>query len=327
LGNGEKIAFPSRAGGCVVYRERPSASEMWSLLCDYGVTTLAANATMYRMMLRDAPQRDGLASRLALRTAMSSGEILDAETAQRFEQLVGVGLRNAVGMTPLRHAFLESMQHGRRSAPGLSVGAPLPGYEARLVALDDPGTPARPGEIGRLAVRGPTGIGYWQNLHPRIRERTTSDVVDGWSLLDDGYTRDADGWLYFAGRLDDMIVTGGRQVAPGEVEEVLASHPAVAEVAVAAAPDPIRGQAVAAIVHTTAGTVEDDALVAALQDHVRASLAGYKYPRRVVFVSELPKDSMGKIRRRTLRALLTAELRGPAEQEATVDPGLAEGVR
>ena len=132
---------------------------------------------------------------------MSSGEILDEPTAAHWKQLVGVDLRNAVGMTPLRHVFADSMIRGRHVAPGLSVGAPLPGFEARLVAVDDPSRPVAPGEVGRLAVRGPTGIAYWHNLHPGVRERNQADVVDGWSLLDDGYVRDTDGWLWFAGRL------------------------------------------------------------------------------------------------------------------------------
>lgn len=296
FGNGEKINFPLRAGGRVVYVDRPSPETMWQAIAEQRVSVLAGAATMYRMMLRVAPGT----SAGTLRSAVSSGEVLDPTTAAAWQQAQDVVLRNTVGMTPMRHLFLESGSDGVHLAPATSVGAPLPGYEARLVGPDGE-VVCGAGETGRLAVRGPSGITYWTNAHPRIGERARADVRDGWSLLDDAYVRDAEGWLYFHGRLDDMVVTGGRQVAPIEVEQVLSEHPAVAEVAVIGTPDEIRGQVVCAVVKVHDPARAGAELVAQLQEHAKRLMAGYKYPRRVEFVAELPKDGVGKIQRRRLR--------------------------
>lgn len=305
FGNGERINFPLRAGARAVLKTRPSPAEVWALLDRYSVTTMAGAATMYRMMLQAVDDPRATYPNLALETAMSSGEILDHVTYDKWQSLLGFPVRNAVGMTPMRHLFLDSMWRGEKIAPGLSVGCPVPGYEARLLDADgqtvtDAATP------GRLAMRGPTGITYWCNANETLLARAAQDVVDGWSLLDDAYLRDEDGWLWFHGRLDDMIVTGGRQVAPVEVEEVLAEHPAVAEVAVVPAPDETRGFVVAAFVKIAPDHEPDAALVAELQSYAKERMAGYKYPRQVHFVAELPKDGVGKVQRRRLREQIAA---------------------
>jgi 2-aminobenzoate-CoA ligase len=304
FGNGEKVNFPLRAGGAVVLIDRPGPADMWAALTEFGVTTMAGAATMYRMMLADPPGPE-VTEKLALTSALSSGEVLDPTAQGKWEALMPVPLRNAVGMTPMRHLFIESNTAGTKRAPGLSVGAPLPGYEARLTAPD--GGIAAHGEPGRLAVRGPSGITYWINKHPAAAERSRQDVVDGWSLLDDAYLRDDDGWLWFHGRLDDMIVTGGRQVAPIEVERALSSHRAVAEVCVVAAPDEVRGQIVTAVVVVNGTATAGPELAAELQAYVKDAIASYKYPRRIEFVDLLPKDGVGKIQRRRLREQLQAE--------------------
>ncbi len=304
FGNGERINFPFRLGATAVYVDRPSAAEMWAALADYGVTTMAGAATMYRMMMAAIPGED-VRRALALTSAVSSGEVLDETTFGNWNAALPCPVRNTVGMTPMRHLFLDSNIAGAKEAPGLSVGAPLPGYEARLVGEDGRQAPA--GEPGRLAMRGPTGITYWINRHPGAGARAEQDVRDGWSLLDDAYLRDDEGWLWFHGRLDDMIVTGGRQVAPIEVESVLSAHPDVAEACVVAAPDPVRGQVVCAFVRVRGGAQAGPELAAALQAYAKAEMAGYKYPRRIEFLAELPKDQVGKIQRRRLRERLASE--------------------
>jgi 2-aminobenzoate-CoA ligase len=304
FGNGEKINFPLRAGGTAIYLDRPGPGDMWAALSEFRVTTVAGAATMYRMMLADPPPPE-VTRNLSLTSALSSGEVLDPTAQDKWDALMPVPLRNAVGMTPMRHLFIDSNIAGVKKAPGLSVGAPLPGFEARLVGPD--GQAAAPGEPGRLAVRGPSGITYWINKHPAAVERSRSDVVGGWSLLDDAYLRDDDGWLWFHGRLDDMIVTGGRQVAPIEVERALSSHPQVAEVCVVPAPDPVRGQVVTAVIVLRNGAAAGPELVAELQAYAKGAIASYKYPRRIEFVDQLPKDGVGKIQRRRLRERLQAE--------------------
>jgi 2-aminobenzoate-CoA ligase len=310
FGNGEKINFPLRAGARAVYRDRPTPDVMWDLVVEEQVTMIVGAATMYRLMLQAGGRAAG-----RLRGAVSSGEVLDVATARRFELQTGVPLRNTVGMTPVRHLFLESARDGRNVAPLGSVGAPLPGYEARLI--DPDGAPATtPGEPGRLALRGPSGITYWLNAHEGLRERAAQDVRGGWSVLDDAYTRDDEGWLWFSGRLDDMIVTAGRQVSPIEVEQVLSGHAAVAEVAVIPLPDPVRGTVVSAVVRAAEAVRDEAELTRVLQDFAKAKMAAYKYPREIRFVDELPKDGVGKIQRRRLREAFAPEAAQPAEPPA-----------
>lgn len=307
FGNGEKINFPLKAGASAVLVTRPSPPEMWSLIADHGVTTVAGAATMYRMMLQVCPDPRKSYPGIDLRNALSSGEILDSRTYDRWAGTVGTVLRNCVGMTPMRHLFIDSMADGVKVAPGLSVGLPLPGYEHRLV--DPEGCPLDRFDKGpgRLAVRGPTGTTYWTNENPTLQQRAALDVQEGWSLLDDAYTTDEDGWLWFFGRLDDMIVTGGRQVAPVEVEEILGSHPAVSEVAVVGAPDDLRGQVVTAFVTPAPGVDPGPQLEAELKDYAKSRMAGYKYPRQIRFVTSLPKDGVGKVQRRKLRDILSGD--------------------
>jgi 2-aminobenzoate-CoA ligase len=301
FGNGEKINFPLRLGAAVVIADRLGPADMWRIIAEHSVSVLAAAATMYRMMLTTVTPAD-LAGAQSLTSVVSSGEVLDETTFERWNSTVSCPVRNTVGMTPMRHLFLDSNIDGVKAAPGLSVGAPLASYEARLV--DEGGATSKPGKAGRLAIRGPSGITYWINKHPGVADRARQDVREGWSLLDDAYVRDDDGWLWFHGRLDDMIVTGGRQVAPIEVESVLSAHPDVAEACVVPVPDAIRGQAVCAVIRLRDGVEADDALALAIQAYAKASMAAYKYPRRVEFVRELPKDGVGKIQRRRLREQL-----------------------
>jgi len=204
-----------------------------------------------------------------------------------------------VGMVPFRHIFIHPAWRGKKVAPGRSVGQPLPGYDIRLVGED--GALVPPGDVGRAAVRGPTGITYWTNLHPGIRERAKIDVIDGWSICDDAYHRDLEGFLWFESRLDDMIVTAGSQVAAPEVELILKLHEAVADVAVVAAPDEIRGQVVMAYIVLRDGFAADPGMVQSLQEFAKREMAPYKYPRLIQFIPELPKDEYGKIQRRRLR--------------------------
>jgi len=297
FGNGEKINFPLRFGASAVYKERPTPNETWDLLRRYKVSILAASPTSYRLMLDcfDPSYR----GELNLKFVVASGEMLTKDVADKWNEKIGVGIHNSVGMTPLRHIFIESVFKRVKVAPGNSVGKPLPGYEFKLI--DDKGNKVRNGEVGRLAVRGLTGIVYWCNLHPQMPGKQKQDVVDGWNLLDDAYTQDEDGWLNFITRLDNMIVTAGRQVAAPEVEEVLATHPAVHQVAVVGVPDRIRGNVVKAFIELNPGYAKSDDLVTEIQGYAKDNMATYKYPRIIEFIDKMPRDAVGKIRRRLLR--------------------------
>ena len=300
-GNSEKVNYPLRVGGSVIYAVRPTPGQVWELAERYRATIFLGAATMFRMMLREVPSPREAFPGLALRLAMSSAEVLDQRTFEAWRGKIGFEIDNVVGMVPFRHIFLHPRWNGVRVAPGLSVGAPLPSYDAKLV---DPET-LRPvleaGEAGRMALRGPTGITYWTNLNPTIREKAASDVRDGWSIGDDAYHFDDSGWFWFDTRLDDMIVTGGRQIAGVEVETVLKQHDAVSEAAVVGAPDELRGSIVMAYVVLSPGHEPGPEIVEELQNFSKAEMAPYKYPRRIEFVEALPKDEYGKLQRRLLR--------------------------
>jgi 2-aminobenzoate-CoA ligase len=169
----------------------------------------------------------------------------------------------------------------------------VPGYEARVVGPDMQSLPA--GEVGRLAVRGPTGCRYLAD------PRQTEYVVDGWNLTGDAFRVDEDGYFWFEARNDDLIVSSGYNISPFEVETALLEHDAVAECAVVASPDVDRGHVVKAFVVLPEGVAGDEELVEALQAHVKARIAPYKYPRSVEFLDALPRTPTGKVQRSALR--------------------------
>ena len=174
-----------------------------------------------------------------------------------------------------------------------TTGRPVTGYEARIV--DEDMAELAPGTIGRLAVRGPTGCRYLAD------DRQRDYVRDGWNLTGDSFLQDEDGRFHFAARSDDMIISAGYNIAGPEVEAALLAHADVAECAVIGIADESRGQIVEAHVVLVAGVTGDDAARQRLQDHVKATIAPYKYPRSVVFVDALPKTQTGKIQRFRLR--------------------------
>ena len=195
---------------------------------------------------------------------------------------------DGIGATEMLHIFVSAPAD--RVKPG-ATGLPVPGYEARVV--DDELRPVGPGQIGRLAVRGPTGCRYLQN-----EERQRAYVRDGWNLTGDSYILDADGYFWYQARTDDMIISSGYNISGPEVEAVLLEHAAVQECAGIGVPDSERGQVVKAYVVLKPG---QSASAEDLQMHVKSQLAPYKYPRWIQFVPELPKTATGKIQRFKLR--------------------------
>jgi 2-aminobenzoate-CoA ligase len=188
------------------------------------------------------------------------------------------------------HIFISAA--GAEIRPG-ATGKPVPGYTAQL--FDQNFQPVEGSGTGRLGVRGPTGCRYLSD--PRQRDY----VIGGWNVTGDVYRRDEDGYYWFVARADDMIVSGGYNIAGPEVEAVLALHPHVEECAVIGWPDPERGQIVKAVVVPRPGVMAGPELVKILQDHVKRMLAPYKYPRAIEFRDALPRTSTGKLQRSALR--------------------------
>ncbi len=287
FGLGGLAVFPLRFGAAAALLEHASPPNLIGIIQEHRATVCFTAPTAYRVMLKAMADGADLSS---LRAAVSAGETLPAPVYDEWIARTGKPMLDGIGATEMLHIFLTNRFDDHR--PG-STGRPVSGYEARIV--DDAGATVPRGEVGRLAIRGPTGCRYLAD--PRQR----AYVQNGWNLTGDSFWQDEDDRFHFAARSDDMIISAGYNIAGPEVEAALLAHPAVLECAVIGAPDAERGQIVQAHVVLTAGQAADAAMVKALQDHVKAQIAPYKYPRSVCFVTTLPKTQTGKIQRFRLR--------------------------
>ncbi len=284
FGLGALVLFPFRFRGTAVTLADTSAGGVLAAVARHRITMLFTAPTAYKAMLAHGVAGHDLSS---LTTCVSAGEHLPAETFAAWHAATGLRLVNGIGGTEMMHIFVAAA--GDDIRPG-ATGRAVPGYTVRV--LDDAGRPQAAGE-GRLAVRGPTGCRYLDDA------RQAKYVVDGWNVTGDRYRIDDDGYCWYLARADDMIVSSGYNIAPPEVEAALSSHPAVAECAVVGVPDAARGQIVKAFVVPAGPAVAG--LAKALQDHVKAAIAPYKYPREIAFVAALPRTATGKIQRHRLR--------------------------
>ncbi len=295
FGLGGLVLFPISVGAATVLLKKTSAPDLLAGIARFGATVLFTAPTSYRAMA-DAARVGGSCAGLSvaqggtLRKCVSAGEALPAATRALWRQATGIELIDGIGATEMLHIFIAAdEQHARPGATGRVV----PGY--RACVLGDDLQPLPPGQVGRLAVKGPTGCRYLDD------PRQALYVQGGWNLTGDAYLQDADGYFHFQSRTDDMIVSAGYNIAGLEVEDALLRHPAVAECAVIGLPDAQRGQIVKAFVVLRAGMVANAACVQALQDFVKTSIAPYKYPRAISFVAALPRTATGKLQRFRLR--------------------------
>ena len=276
-------------------RGRFDPGEALDMLERFPITTFFAPPTAYRMMV----QQDLAAFRpRALRHAVGAGEALNPEVIDSWRQGTGLHIWEGYGQT--ESTLMAATFPGMEYRPG-SMGAACPGY--RLAIVDGDGRELPAGEEGELAVSTepdrPVGLfpGYWRD--PEANRRA---FRDGWYLTGDRAWRDDEGYLWFVGRGDALILRASYRIGPFEVESALVAHPGVAESAVVGRPDPVRGQIVKAFVVAAAGVETSEALAEELKAHVRGATAPYKYPREIEFVAELPKNVSGKILRSELRA-------------------------
>ena len=288
FGLGGLLLFPMRAGASVYFPAIAYTPEaMVKLICQAGATICYTAPTFYRQMAAFAKQH-GLPT---LRICVSAGEALPDATRQLWKEATGIELLDGIGATEMFHIFISgSPQDARRGA----IGKVVPGYTAQVV--DAQGQEVPRGTIGKLAVVGPTGCKYLDD------ERQGNYVKNGWNYPGDAFTQDADGYFFYQARDDDMIITAGYNVGGPEVEDALLKHPSVVECGVVGLPDEERGMVVKAFVVLKPGIQGDQATVKALQDHVKAILAPFKYPRQIEFVDKLPRTETGKLQRFRLRA-------------------------
>ena len=288
FGLGGLLLFPFAAGASVYFPSIPYTPEaMVKLINETRATIIYTAPTFYRQMATFAKQT----GTPTLRICVSAGEALPDATRQLWKDATGIEMLDGIGATEMFHIFISSKpSEVRRGA----IGKVVSGYTAKVV--NDAGEEVPLGSVGKLAVIGPTGCKYLDDA------RQTKYVKDGWNYPGDAFTQDADGYFFYQARDDDMIITSGYNVGGPEVEDALMQHAAVAECGVIGLPDDERGMVVKAFVVLKPGVEGNMASVKLLQDHVKATLAPFKYPRQIEFVSKLPRTETGKLQRFKLRS-------------------------
>lgn len=289
-GLGGLLVFPFRAGAVTSLIERFDPEVLLARIAADRITVLFCAATTYRLLLQN-PNLERAHDLSSLRLCVSAGEPLPAGVYEEWRRRTGVEVLDGIGSTEMFHIFISARPGHIRAG---STGIPVPGYEARVV--DEHLNEVPRGTPGLLAVRGPTGCRYW-----RKPDRQREYVRGGWNITGDVYRQDEDGFFWYECRNDDLIISGGYNIAGPEVEMVLTEHPAVADAAVVASPDGMRGFVPKAFVVLKDGIAPTTELAEALQDHVKRELAPYKYPREIEFVDALPRTETGKVRRVELR--------------------------
>jgi len=300
FGLGGLAVFPLRFGATATLLENASPPEMVKIIETYRATICFTSPTAYRAMMAAMDKGADLSS---LRLAISAGETLPAPVFEAWTSKTGKTILDGIGSTEMLHIFITNREG---DAAGGKTGRPVAGYEAKIV--DDEMKEVPPGTVGKLAVRGPTGCRYLADA------RQSNYVRDGWNLTGDAFVQDENGRFSFVARADDMIISSGYNIAGPEVEAALLSHPAVAECGVVGAPDEARGMIVKAYVVVATSATAGDALATALQEHVKQTIAPYKYPRAIEFVTQLPKTETGKLKRFALREVAQASSPGVAAE-------------
>jgi long-chain acyl-CoA synthetase len=275
------------SGACLTLLPRFDAEHALRIIADHRVTVFEAVPTMYVALLHAPDRADYDTS--ALRMCISGGAALPVEVLRGFEEAFGVPVLEGYGLSET--SPVASFNHpGREQKPG-SIGTPI--RDVRMRVVDGEGHEVAQGEVGEIAIRGPNVMkGYWQRP-----EATGEAIRDGWFHTGDMARVDSDGYFYIVDRKKDLIIRGGYNVYPREIEEVLYEHPAVAEAAVIGLPHPALGEEVGAAVALKPGA---SATAEELRDYVKGQVAAYKYPRHVWFVDALPKGATGKIQKRDI---------------------------
>lgn len=292
FGLGGLLCFPLAARASTVLLERATPETLLTAIAETAATITFTAPSFYRQMALQIGAHAARFSTGSLRASVSAGEALPDATRTLWRDTTGVELCDGIGATELIHIFIAAA--GDDVRPG-AIGRAVPGYE--VAVLDDELRPVANGTVGRLAVRGPTGCRYLDD------RRQTAYVQGGWNLTGDACVMDDDGYVFFRARTDDLIISSGYNIGAPEVEAAVLQHEAVMECAVVGVPDLERGQAVKAFVVVKPGHEGTHALAREIQDHVKATIAPYKYPRHVEFVALLPKTDTGKLQRFRLKEI------------------------
>ncbi|MDZ7713141.1 MAG: acyl-CoA synthetase [Rhodovibrio sp.] len=295
------VLLPSLAHGVPVVAHRFAKFDPEQALALMAATEVR-NTFMPPTALKMLRQVDRPAERFGvrLRSIGSGGETLGAELLDWGRGAFGLTINEFYGQTECN--LVVGNCAGQMAVRPGAMGRPIPGHT--VAVLDADGQPLPPGQEGRVAVKAPDPVMFLEYLNKpqATRAKFTGDEGGGdWLLTGDTATADADGYLWFVGRDDDVITSAGYRIGPGEVEDCLGAHPAVAMSAVVGVPDELRGQRVKAFVVLNPGHQGSDALTRQLQDHVKTKLAAHEYPREIAYVPALPLTATGKIKRKDLR--------------------------
>ncbi|HUQ49036.1 MAG TPA: AMP-binding protein [Gemmatimonadaceae bacterium] len=286
---GGLLLFPIRFGASSLLLEQATPPHLLKAIAEHKPTICFTAPTAYRAMTGMLDGQDVS----SLRKCVSAGETLPLSVFEQWQKATGLKIIDGIGATEMLHIFISAA--GDDIRPG-STGKAVPGYQAKVI--DEVGNDVPPGSVGRLAVRGPTGCRYLDNI-----SQQKTYVEYGWNLTGDSYKLDADGYFWYQARTDDMIISGGYNIAGPEVENVLLEHQSVMECAVVGEPDEERGHIVKAHVVLQSGYQPTPELAKELQEFVKARIAPYKYPRSVEFTDKLPRTSTGKLQRYRLREI------------------------
>ena len=292
FGLGMLVGMPLYAGASVALVEAAPPLELARAIGEFRATICSSAPTAYRAILGHIDEFD-LSS---LKKTTCAGEKLPLPTYEDWLAATGIRMIDIFGSTEMIHVFISAT--GDEIRPG-ATGKAIPGYRACILGDDD--QPAPPGTLGRLALKGPTGCKYLAD------ERQKNYVVNGWNTTGDMCTMDEDGYVWYQGRTDDMIISSGYNISGAEIEAALLPHPAVSECGVVGIPDEARGMIIEAFIVLAEGVLASEQLAGELQEFAKQTIAPYKYPRVIEFIAELPKTQTGKIQRHKLRAMPNQE--------------------
>lgn len=296
-GYSTQAVIPFRFGAAVSLLARFTPEGMFEAIQKHRITILSVLPTAYRKMLQ-VPEADKRYDLSSLKVCTGGGESLTAQTYHDWKSKFGLEIYEGLGTTEMMFVFVSSAVT-RKAKPG-AIGPAVPGYELKVISED--GKECKPGEVGLLIARGPTGTVYW-----RDPDKQKAAVINGWCRAGDFVTMDEDGYVWFLSREDDLIKSSGYRIGPEEIEDALAKHPAVADAGVIGVPDAVRGQNTRAYVVLKPGTTPNEALTQELIEFCRDKIAVYKLPREIEFIDQLPRapgpagPGTGKLLRRVLR--------------------------
>ncbi|MGE5699593.1 MAG: acyl-CoA synthetase [Deltaproteobacteria bacterium] len=282
--------IPFRYGAAVSLIPKFDPVSMFKNIQNHKITIMSALPTAYRKMLVDINPKDYDYS--SMRFCTGGGEALTAKTYLDWKEKFGLEIYEGLGTTEMMFVFISAAVT-KKVKPGW-IGSACPGYDVRVV--NENFEQVKPGEVGKMIVRGPTGTIYW-----RDNDKQKAAVRDGWCLAGDVVTMDEVGNVQFLSREDDLIKSSGYRIGPEEIEEALVMHPSVADAGVVGVPDPVIGQKTKAFVVLKSGVAPSEDLKKQLVEHCKGKIAVYKLPREIEFIDAMPRTAVGKLLRRMLR--------------------------